>query len=152
MGRPTGFNQSIADALCERLASGLSLRAICRNKAMPNKATVFRWLAQNSEFSDQYARAREAQADLYVDEMVEIADKPKIGQKTKRTSDGKVETTTFDMTEHRRLQIETRKWVAARMRPKKYGDKLDVEQKTTVEAGDSVMALMAAIDGRTRTK
>jgi hypothetical protein len=119
---------------------------------MPNKATVFRWLAQNSEFSDQYARAREAQADLYVDEMVAIADMPKIGQKTKRSSDGKVETTTFDMTDHRRLQIETRKWVAARMRPKKYGDKLDVEQKTTVEAGDSVMALMQAIDGRTRAK
>jgi hypothetical protein len=152
MGRPSSFNQAIADALCERLASGLSLREICRNKGMPHKATVFRWLAHNSEFSDQYARAREAQADLYVDEMVAIADKPKIGQKTKRTSDGKVETTTFDMTEHRRLQIETRKWVAARMRPKKYGDKLDVDQKTTVEAGDSVLALMQAIDGRTRTK
>nr|WP_253204028.1 MULTISPECIES: terminase small subunit protein [Rhizobium/Agrobacterium group] len=119
---------------------------------MPNKATVFRWLAANSEFSDQYARARESQADLLVDEMIDIADQPKIGKKTKRTSDGKLEETTFDMTEHRRLQIETRKWVAARMRPKKYGDKIDVEQKTTLEAGDSVMALMKAIDGRTRTK
>lgn len=152
MSRPTGFNQRIADVICERLASGLSLRAICRNKGMPSKSSVFKWLGENSTFSDQYARAREAQADLLVDEMVAIADQPKVGTKTKRTSDGKVETTTFDMTEHRRLQIETRKWVAARMRPKKYGDKLDVEQKTTVEAGDSVMALMAAIDGRTRTK
>lgn len=152
MSRPSEFRQDKADAICERLATGLSLRAICRNKSMPNKSTVFRWLAQNSEFSDQYARAREAQADLYVDEMVSIADTPQIGKKTKRTSDGKTEETTFDMTEHRRLQIETRKWVAARMRPKKYGDKLDVEQKTTVEAGDSVLALMQAIDGRTRTK
>lgn len=152
MGRPTKFNQAIADAICDRLASGLSLRRICRNSAMPNKATVFRWLAANSEFSDQYARARESQADLLVDEMIDIADQPKIGKKTKRTSDGKLEETTFDMTEHRRLQIETRKWVAARMRPKKYGDKIDVEQKTTLEAGDSVMALMKAIDGRTRTK
>lgn len=152
MARPSSFTQKTADSICERLASGLSLREICRNKAMPNKATVFRWLAQNSEFSDQYTRAREAQADLYVDEMVAIADQPKLGTKRKRTSDGKVEEITFDMTDHRRLQIETRKWVAARMRPKKYGDKLDVEQKTTVEAGDSVMALMQAIDGRTRTK
>jgi hypothetical protein len=152
MGRPTTFTQAKADAICERLANGMSLRAICRNKAMPNKSTVFKWLGQNSEFSDQYARAREAQADLLVDEMIELADTPKIGKKTKKTSDGKVEETTFDMTEHRRLQIETRKWVAAKMRPKKYGDKLDVEQKTTVEAGDSVMALMKAIDGRTRSK
>lgn len=152
MTRPIGFNQHKADLICERLASGLSLRAICRHKAMPSKSTVFKWLGENATFADQYARAREAQADLYVDEMVSIADTPKVGQKTKRTADGKVETTSFDMTEHRRLQIETRKWVAARMRPKKYGDKLDVEQKTTVEAGDSVKALLQAIDGRTRTK
>lgn len=152
MGRPTSFTQAMADTLCERLASGLSLRKICRNKAMPNKATVFRWLGQNAEFSDQYARAREAQADLYVDEMVDLSDTPQIGRKTKRTVDGKLEVMTADMIEHRRLQIETRKWVAARMRPKKYGDKLDVEQKTTVEAGDSVFALMQAIDGSTRTK
>lgn len=152
MARPSSFNQKTADSICERLASGLSLREICRNKGMPSKATVFKWLGENSTFSDQYARAREAQADLLVDEMVAIADQPKLGTKRKRTSDGKVEETTFDMTEHRRLQIETRKWVAARMRPKKYGDKLDVDQKTTVEAGDSVLALMAAIDGRTRTK
>lgn len=152
MTRHVGFNQKTADAICERLASGLSLRAICRNKAMPSKSTVFKWLAENSTFADHYARAREAQADLLVDEMVAIADTPKIGRKTKKTSDGKVEETTFDMTEHRRLQIETRKWVAARMRPKKYGDRLDVDQKTTIEAGDSVTALMQAIDGRTRTK
>lgn len=152
MGRPSTFNQRTADAICERLASGLSLRKICRNNSMPSKSTVFKWLAENSVFSDQYARARESQADLLVDEMIDIADMPKIGKKTKRTSDGKVEEITFDMTEHRRLQIETRKWVAARMRPKKYGDKIDVQQNTTLEAGDSVKALMEAIDGRTRTK
>lgn len=152
MGRPTTYSQAKADAICERLANGLSLRAICRNKAMPSKTTVFKWLGQNSQFVDQYARAREAQADLLVDEMVELADTPKIGTRTKRTTDGKIEVVTVDMIEHRRLQIETRKWVAARMRPKKYGDKVEVDQKTTLEAGDSVMALMQAIDGRTRTK
>jgi hypothetical protein len=97
-------------------------------------------------------RACEAQADGLVHYMVAVADTPLIGTKTKRTSDGKIEKTTGEMMEHRRLQIETRKWVAARMSPKKYGDKLDVEQKTTVQAGDSVLALMQAIDGRTRTQ
>nr|WP_234902405.1 terminase small subunit protein [Agrobacterium rubi] len=119
---------------------------------MPCKTTVFKWLSQNAEFADQYARARELQADHYADEVAEIADTPKIGKKIKRTSDGKVEITTFDMTEHRRLQIDARKWLAAKLRPKKYGDKLDIDQKTTVEAGDSVKALMEAVDGLTRTK
>jgi hypothetical protein len=118
---------------------------------MPSRPTVLKWLTNSAEFFDQYARAREAQADHFVDEMVLIADTPIIGTKTKRTSDGKVEKTTGDMIEHRRLQIETRKWVAARMRPKKYGDRIDVEQKTTLEAGDSIKSLMDAINGRTRT-
>ena len=152
MPRPTSFTQRTADTICERLAGGLSLRAICRNKAMPAKSTVFKWLAENSTFSDQYARAREAQADVFIDDIVDIADTPKIGTKRKLMPGGKVELSTGDMIEHRRLQIETRKWVAARMRPKKYGDKLDIDQKTTHEAGDSVAALMKAIDGRTRTK
>ena len=42
--------------------------------------------------------------------------------------------------------------MAGKLRPKKYGDRIDIDQKTTHEAGDSIAALMQAIDGRTRTK
>jgi hypothetical protein len=96
---------------------------------MPATSTVFRWLSLYPEFQDQYARARELQADAIFDEMLHLADTPQIGKKTKRTGKGKgatVEETSGDMIEHRRLQIETRKWMAAKLRPKKYGDKLDL--------------------------
>lgn len=89
---------------------------------MPNKATVYRWLGSNEPFRDLYARAREDQADTLADEIVNIADNPVVGIKTKTGKDG-VEITEGDMIEHRRLQVDARKWVAAKLKPKKYGDK-----------------------------
>ncbi|MEF0939621.1 terminase small subunit protein [Rhizobium sp. BR 362] len=127
-GRPSDFTQAIADAICEQLSEGKSLRTICGDEDMPAKATVFRWLAAHDTFRDQYARAREAQADALFDEILDIANTPVTGEKTKIDADGKViEMTKADMIEHRRLQIDARKWVAAKLRPKVYGDKLDVD-------------------------
>ncbi len=120
------FSQEIADLICERIANGESLRAICSEDDMPNKATVFRWLSADSAFSDQYARARETQADSLFDEILTIADTPMEGQRTKVTDKG-IETTTGDMIEHRRLQVDARKWMAGKLQPKKYGDKITQE-------------------------
>lgn len=124
-GRPSEYSQEVADLICERIAEGESLRAICREESMPNKATVFRWLAAHDEFSDQYTRAREVQADELFEQIIEIADTPKIGQKTTSKATG-LETTEADMIEHRRLQVDARKWALSKMLPKKYGDKLAI--------------------------
>lgn len=131
MGRPTDFSQELADKILERIADGESLRAICREDCFPAKTTVFRWLQADEVFRDLYEKAREAQADSLADEILDIADTPQIGEKTKKTPDGKVETTTGDMIEHRRLRVEARKWIAAKLKPRKYGDssKLEVTGK-----------------------
>lgn len=133
-GRPTDYSQDIADMICERLADGESLRSICEADDLPARSTVFRWLSLHPEFQDQYARAREAQADAIFDEMIDIADNPLIGEKTKTLPDGKKETTTGDMIEHRRLQVETRKWMAGKLRPKKYSDKLDLNVSGSLQS------------------
>ena len=74
MARPTDYNDQIADVICERIADGESLRAICACEGMPSKATVFRWLGKHKEFHDQYARARDEQAESFADELVSISD------------------------------------------------------------------------------
>lgn len=102
------FQQEIADTICERIGDGESLRAICRDDEMPSKAEVFRWLAQNEQFRDQYARARETQADTYFDEIIAIAD----DQDQDPNS--------------RRIRVDARKWAAGKLRPKVYGEKLDL--------------------------
>lgn len=126
LGRPSIFSQEIADAICEALISGKSLRSICESDDMPPASTVCTWLTQSEAFSEQYARAREAQADTLADEILFIADNTQEGTKVKETEKG-VETWTGDMIEHRRLQVESRKWIAAKLKPKKYGDKFSAE-------------------------
>jgi len=132
-GRPSDFTQEMADLICERIADGDSLRSICDDENMPNKATVFRWLAASKEFSDQYAHARDAQADSLFDDILSIADTPMIGEKRKVKDDGGVEISTGDMIEHRRLQVDARKWMAGKLKPKKYGDKLDLNVAGRIE-------------------
>jgi hypothetical protein len=126
MGRPSLYTQELGDQICERLASGESLRSICLEEEVPGKTTIFRWLQDNEEFRNQYTRAREIQAEFYAEEIVSIADTPQIGVKTKESEDG-IETMTGDMIEHRRLQIDARKWVVSKLLAKKYGDKIQAE-------------------------
>lgn len=108
MPRPLEFNEAAADAICERLADGESLRSICRDDEMPAKSTVFKWLGLIPAFADQYARARETQADSLADDIVDIAD-----NKTLEPND-------------KRVRIDARKWLAGKLRPKAYGDKVAV--------------------------
>ena len=150
MGRPSDYSTEITTAICERLTQGESLRAICSDDAMPAKSTVMRWLGDHKDFQDQYARAREAQADYWAEEIIEISDDDKQDAITDAESGNTKINSEF--VARSRLRVDTRKWLMARMAPKKYGDKLDVEQRTTHEVGNSVADLMKVIDGRTRSK
>jgi hypothetical protein len=126
-GRPTVLTPAIGLTICERLACGESLRAICADATMPGRTTVLRWLGADPQFRGQYARAREDQADLLAEQIVEIADTPVLGRTRKIKPNGKAEITEGDMIEHRRLQVDARKWFASRVAPKKYGDRVATE-------------------------
>lgn len=101
------FTQEIFDKICERMADGESLRAICKTKGFPAKRTVLRWVAADDTLAKQYAEAQLMRAEHYFDEIVEIADSGTDPAKT-------------------RVQVDARKWVLSRMNPKKYGDKMDL--------------------------
>lgn len=84
MARPSKFTSSVADAICELLVDGKSLRTICSTAKMPSRSTVIRWLAENEAFRNQYARARELQADTLAEEILDIADKAVLGERLKK--------------------------------------------------------------------
>lgn len=128
MGRPSEFSQEIADIICERLAGAQSLRSICLDENMPGQTTVFRWLADDryEYFRKQYARAREAQADAIFDEILDIADD---GSNDYMGEDEKYN---GDAVQRSRLRVDARKWMAGKLQPKKYGDKLDLEHSGTI--------------------
>lgn len=152
--RPLEFRQATADIICERIADGESLRSICDDENMPARSTVFKWLSLVEPFADQYARAREAQADAIFDDIIQIADDGRNDWMERK--DAEDENIGWrengEALRRSQLRVDARKWMAGKLRPKKYSDKLEIDQKTTHEVGDSVAALMQAIDGRTRTK
>lgn len=126
IGRPSIFTEAIADVICERMADGESLRTICAAEDMPNKATVFRWLADPAHraFRDQYARARDAMADALFDDTLEIADDARNDWMERRDDKGAGWQANGEHIQRSKLRIDTRKWMAGRLAPKKYGERV----------------------------
>lgn len=91
--------------ICAEVSLGKSLRKICEAPDMPSLVTVREWVNTSSELAKQYARAREEQADFYADQIIEIAD---------NATDANLA----------RVAIDSRKWVASKLKAKTYGDKL----------------------------
>jgi hypothetical protein len=128
MGRPSKYSQELAFLICERISEGESLRSICSTPDMPCKAIIFKWLSDKPEFLDQYARAREEQAESMADEIVAIADS--------------VEASDNVAVQKARLQIDARKWVASKLKPKRYGDRLDLSSSDRTMSPPGVIEIV----------
>lgn len=125
------FSQELFDTICERIADGESLRSICSDADMPNKGTVFRWLSESDALSDQYARARECQADTIFDEVLDIADDARNDWMERRGEDDAGWVANGEHIQRSKLRIDARKWMAAKLRPKAYGDKVEMDHKSS---------------------
>ncbi len=120
----TAKQQEIADYVCSGIGKGKSLRSLCEPKDMPAHSTVLDWVRDNTDFADQYTRAREVQADTIFDEILEIADDSK--NDFMESQEGHVSTNQENI-QRSRLRIDARKWMAGKMRPKKYSDHIRQE-------------------------
>src|SRR5262245_25885063 len=105
IGRPTKYTIEWAEAFCNLIAEGKSVAEICARPDMPSQQSVYTWLKQDEDFLERYARAREAQADKYFQEIIEIAD-----------------AATPETVHVATLRVDSRKFTVARLAPKKYGD------------------------------
>jgi len=125
-GRPTRYTIKMGDALCAELAQGVSLRTACKNPLRPSISTVFNWFSIHDKFLEQYTRAKQESADALTDEMIDIADNGENDYMEKLGKDGRVEgyIVNGEHIQRSRLRIETRKWLASKLKPKKYGDKI----------------------------
>lgn len=118
-GRKTVFDQDIADEVCARLSEGESLRSICRDDNMPAESTVRAWALDDvNNFYAQYTRARQLMAERLADDIIDLCDMP-----PEKTQSGSVDS--GDVA-HKRLMVDTRKWMVSKMLPKVYGDKVQV--------------------------
>jgi hypothetical protein len=123
-GRPSLYTPDLASEICRRLADGETLRAICRDEAMPDERTVRTWAVGNASFSPQYAKAREIGYWGMADELLEIADD---GQNDTYKDEHGVYKIDQEAIARSRLRVDTRKWLLSKALPKVYGDKLTAE-------------------------
>lgn len=127
-GRPSIFTKELGDKICERIALGESIRTICKEEEMPSAVSIYNWLLDDDkkEFFKKYARAKDAQAELMFDELLEIADDGSNDWMTKTFGDTEIEVENKEVVNRSKLRVDTRKWYLSKVLPKKYGDKLDL--------------------------
>lgn len=111
MARLTDYTDDIFNSICEQLADGRSLKKICEDDKMPSKATFYNWINNNPDLLDKYARAKSDGSDTLAEDIQDIADGVLTGKYEPQAA---------------RVAIDGKKWVASKLKPKKYGDKLDV--------------------------
>jgi len=128
-GRPSKYTEALAQEICDRIANGESLKRITDGSDMPSRPTVHAWLITKPEFLNKYNTAKQMQADVYADEMDDIAHDESID------------------TQRAKLIIDTRKWTASKLKPKKYGDKLDVTSD-----GEQLQPILVKFVGEDGTK
>ncbi|MCK5605287.1 terminase small subunit protein [Candidatus Pacearchaeota archaeon] len=118
----------LIDIICKEISKGRSLRSVLRDKGMPEAHTFYAWIDDNKERLQQYACACEDRAESIFEDILSIADNPLEGVVIETDDHGRTKEKKGDMLGHRRLQVDSRKWILSKMQPKKYGDKLEVEQ------------------------
>lgn len=124
-GRPSGYSDELGATICERIAGGESVRGICGDDAMPTQSMLFRWLANNKGFREQYAHAREAQMEAMAEEILEIADDTSGDTKVVERESGSVDVCNSEWISRSKLRVDSRKWLMSKLAPKKYGEKVE---------------------------
>jgi hypothetical protein len=132
MAKPK-FSEELFELICERISiSSDGLHKIC-DEVKIHPSNFYRWISEDEKLRDRYAHARELQAELLADEIISIADDSSRDTKTIQSKGGEqIEIENTEWTNRSRLRVEARKWIAAKLKPKKYGDKVEVEQNVNI--------------------
>lgn len=138
-GRPTKYNEKIAELVCERVAtSTFGLARLCEiHDDLPEKTTINVWRYKYPEFNTRYAQAKLKQADLLAEEVLDVADDARNDWMESFDKNGNPEMKlNSEHVQRSRLRIDTRKWLASKLLPKQYGQHAEedkTQDKTVIE-------------------
>lgn len=114
----TGENAAVITLVLALMEDGSSLRKSCAEAGVSTSAFL-RWVDSDDELKEQYARARARLLDAQAEELEEIGEKAARAESAAEVAG-------------LRLQSDNRKWLLSKLAPKKYGEKLEIEQRTTI--------------------
>lgn len=151
-GRPSIYSEELGINICARIAEGESVRQICRDEDMPSMPAIFLWLKDKPEFLKHYTRAKEIQAESMVEDILQIADD---GLNDTYIDENGNTRTDKDVVARSRLRVESRKWIASKLLPKKYGDKIEatlqgvdgaaIKVDTTLSPSDAYLKMIGKV-------
>jgi hypothetical protein len=131
--------------VCERIAKGETLSAICRSEGFPDPVTVWRWKEIDDQFAQDFARARELGYDAIADETVRIADDASNDYMESKRGGKEFDA---EHVQRSKLRVETRLKLLAKWSPKKYGEKVVVggDEDSPVQVVTRVVLVAAKND------
>jgi hypothetical protein len=130
------YTPEMGARVCEQVSQGFTLKQLAEMPQMPHMHTVFLWLARHEDFRTMYDAARSVQMESFIEECLEIADdgsndyidrvNPRTGEITQVPN--------YDHINRSRLRVDTRKWIAGKIVPNKWGERPQVELTASVKA------------------
>lgn len=127
------YSRKITDEILERMISGESLNKICKDKHMPSRFGVYKWLAKHDDFAERFERAEFIRAMGYVDEIIDIADDGANDWMENNDKDNPGWRYNGEHVQRSRLRVDSRKWFASKVLPK-FSDKYDNSKEQDSQA------------------
>ena len=131
VGRPSKYSKKIAEKICEEIAKGGSVRKISKQDRFPSFVTIFAWLNKHEEFLKQYIVACNVRAELFAEDIIDIADNDK--RDFTLNDDGEL-VVNGEHIKRSQVRISARQWLASKHHPKRYGDRTAVDMTTNAPA------------------
>jgi len=120
--RPTKYTKEVGDAICADIINGMSLRSALKPLDRPNPLYWYEWLRENEDLAKQYAQSCEERSEAFGEDILEIADN---STNDWMTVNGHA-AVNREAVERSKLRVDVRKWHMSKMKPRKYGEKLDM--------------------------
>lgn len=133
MARPSKYSQKLAEAICEAIADGASMREVCQRKGMPDRRTVERWMEADAGFAAKCARAREEQAEFHHAEMDDIERRTLAGELSPKAAS---------------VVLTNKRWRMEKLKPKVYGQRLALDHDVVGNLADRLKAARERAAGK----
>jgi hypothetical protein len=125
-GRPSKYNPAVASEVCRMVAEGMSLKRVCELPQMPPMYSVFRWQFAHPDFGASFARAQSDRAQVFGEEIIEIADDGRNDWMEQWRGDKLVRVADHEHIQRSKLRVDARKWLMAKLDPKRWGDRIQL--------------------------
>jgi hypothetical protein len=143
-GRPTDYTKELVEEICDKIATGsMGLKKLCKeNTHWPSHETIYQWLRKHESFADLYTKAKKDQVRALVEDILDISDDSSRDTTYKENGE---EALDREWVARARLRVDTRKWIAAKLVPRMYGDNMLAR-----ELADEIEEFKRLLEGKAR--